>query len=369
MNLLSDSREVAEAFIEACSWCERFAFCTPALDSELGKWGAFRTLVENASKLTVAVVGLDGMVTEPHALAELQAHDALRLVPAADGSFRAHAYRFEKGDRVRVMLGAGAFVRPGLMAPLGAVLWWEGAALDPFAAQVERLIEKARGLAHVPTPDELSEYSEAWFEAAPLREEIAMIGAPFIRGTARDAEVPELEAIVDEREIRHAMKAVQEQLKAVATERRRQTVGFPGGNVTKTIHWSAPLKLWAMFDTARNRYWNAFGIARPDRDKSLAITVEVNPPIEGLNRKVGGAFGRDPATGELYFLHRGRIGGGQKGIGQELFWNRFRGGVLLREPDRDEPSRVVVVGKIGAPTFPRDLASFVHEVSRIKASA
>ena len=369
MKLLSDPREVADAFIEACSWCERFAFCTPALDSELGKWSAFRALIENSRKLDVAVVALDGMVTEPHALAELQAHDALRLVPAADGSFRAHVYRFERGDRVRIMLGAGGFVRPGLMTSFEALMWWEGSALEAFAAQAEQLIEKARALAHVPTREELSDYSEAWFAATPLRQEISLVGAPFIRGTAHDAEIPELEAVVEEREIRRAMRAVQEQLKSVATERRKQTVGFPGGNVTKTIHWSATLGMWALFDTAENRYWNAFGVARPDKDRSLPITVEVNPPLDGLNRKMGGAFGRDPVTGELYFLHRGRIGGGQKGIGQELFWSRFRGGVALREPDRDEPSRVVVVGKIGAPTFPRDVASFVHEVSRIKASA
>ncbi|HVY45488.1 MAG TPA: hypothetical protein VHB21_06390 [Minicystis sp.] len=68
-------------------------------------------------------------------------------------------------------------------------------------------------------------------------------------------------------------------------------------------------------------------------------------------------------------MHRGRIGGGQKGVGAELFWSRFRGGAAMREPDREEPSRVVVVGKVGAPDFVRDVAGFVHEVGRIKAAA
>ncbi len=128
--------------------------------------------------------------------------------------------------------------------------------------------------------------------------------------------------------------------------------------------------MWALFKKLENRYWNCFGVQRPDAaPKSLQITVEANPPLEGLDRKMGGAIAREPGSARRYLVHRGRIGGGQKGIGAELFWSRFRGGVQMREPGRTDMSRVVVVGEIGAASFTRDLAAFVHEVGRIKRAA
>lgn len=369
MHLLSDPTAVAKAFTDACEWCESFSFCTPAADSELETWSTWTTLVRNASKLRHAIVALEDLRSEPHALAWLHGQEALRLVPAADGSFRANVYRFERGDEVRVILGPGRLVRPGLMAPFDAAVLWEGSAFDPFAAEIDAMLARARALAHVPTQQELDAYARVFFLGAPLREELAMHGAPFLRSTARDAEITELELVVEARAIRQAMRAVRDQLTSVATESRRQTVGFPGGNLTATIHWVAPLKMWSLFQRRDNRYWNCFGTARPDKDKALPITVEVNPPLEGVNRQIGGAFGRDPATGDVYFLHRGRIGGGQRGVGAELFWSRFRGGVLVREPGRADRARVVVVGKVGATSFARDVAAFVHEVGRIKAAA
>ena len=368
MHLLSDPTAAAKAFTDTCDWCERFSFCTPAADSDLDTWSTWRTIVRNASKLRHAIVALEDLRSEPHALEWLQGQEALRLIPAADGSFRPNVYRFERGDSVRVILGAGRLARPGLMAPFDSAVLWEGSTFDPFAAEIDSMLEKARALAHVPTQQELDEYSCVFFQGAPLREELVVLGAPFIRSTARDAEMPELELVVEGRAIRQAMRAVRDQLMSSATESRRQAVGFPGGNLTTTIHWVAPLKMWSFFQKLDNRYWNCFGTARPDKDKTIAITVEVNPRLEGVNRQVGGAYGRDPTTGDVYLLHRGRIGGGQKGVGTELFWNRFRGGAWMKEPGRDDGARVVIVGKVGAPSFVRDVAAFVHEVGRIKAA-
>ena len=58
---------------------------------------------------------------------------------------------------------------------------------------------------------------------------------------------------------------------------------------TYTLHWCSPLKLWVFFQKLDNRYWNPFGVTRPDPEKSLQITVEVSSPLEGIERKMGGA--------------------------------------------------------------------------------
>ncbi len=369
LRVLTTPAAVHTAFEEACDWCERMSFATPAAASSAGKWSLWAALERNATKIEAAFVAVDGLRSEPAALEWLQDHDCLRFVPAADGSFRANVYRFQRGNEARVLMGAGRLAPAGLMAPLDGMVHWQGAALDPFAASVEALLRKARARAHVPSASELEYYATAFYDGVELWDELMELGAPFIRSTAPDADMPELELIVDGKTVRKAMKDVQDQLAGVAAGKRQQKVGYHGGSGIYTIHWSPPLKMWALFKKLDNRYWNAFGISRPDPARSLQITVEVNPPLEGVDRKMGGAFARDPHTGDIYLVHRGRIGGGQKGIGPDLFWKRFRGGVKMREPDREEPSRVVVVGRVGSPEFPRDVAGFVHEVGRIKAAA
>jgi hypothetical protein len=368
LRVLSDPAAVHIAFEAACDWCETMVLATPSAASSSGKWSLWAALERNAAKIGAAFVALDGLLSEPAALEWFQNRDCLRFVPAADGSFRANVYRFQRGEEVRVLIGAGRLAPAGLMAPLDAMVFWEGAALDPYAASVDTLLEKVREKAHVPTGEELAEYGRIFYAGVELWDQLVELGAPFIRSTARDADMPELELIIDAKTVRTAMKSVREQLVAVASDKRRQKIGFHGGSDVYAIHWCPRLKIWVLFEKLDNRYWNSFGISRPDPEKSLQITVEVNPPLEGIDRKMGGAFARDPQTGDVYFVHRGRIGGGQKGIGAELFWSRFRGGVSMHEPDREEPSRVVVVGKVGAPEFPRDVAGFVHEVGRIKAA-
>ena len=71
---------------------------------------------------------------------------------------------------------------------------------------------------------------------------------------------------------------------------------------------------------------------RADAGKSLQITVEVNPPLEGLDRKMGGAVTREASSVRHYLVHRGRIGGGQKGIGAELFCAASAGACRCASP-------------------------------------
>jgi hypothetical protein len=368
LQLLNAPSMIEAAFEVSCNWCEAMWFATPAIISNSRKWALWTVLEKNATKIKAAYVAIDGLRSEPEALALLQNYDCLRFVPAADGSFRANIFRFQRGDLVHVLLGSGYFASPGLMAQLDAMIYWKGKTLDPFAISVDTLLEKAKEKAHVPTGDELDKYSSVFYKGVDLWDILAELGAPFIRSTALDVDLPVLELVVEEREIRKAMNSVRQQLMEAGMRERQQKIGFHGGSDIYTIYWSPSLKLWALFQELDNRYWNAFGTSRPNFEKAIQITVEVNPPRTGVNRRMGGAFARDPKSGDLYFVHRGRIGGGHEGIGANLFWSRFRGGVPMCEPGESN-SKVVVVGKVGDPSFPRDLAGFVHEVGRIKAAA
>ena len=366
--LLSAPSAVAEALAASVGWATDLDLCTPSVDSRLGRWQPWRDVVGGGARVRRAFVGLDGLRSEPHALESLHRLGALRLVPAADGSFRAHAYRFRCGARVRVITGSGAFVPDGLMGPLEAVTVWEGSERDPYAVAADRLFATAARLAHVPEPDELRRYALAWFRASPHRDAVAEIGAPMMRRTAFDGELMELEPVTGGKAVRAAIAAARRQLRAAATMKCRKAIGHRGGSAIAIVFWSAPLGIWMHFGARNNRYWNCFGTERPD-GTALQITVAINPPLVGVDRKIGGAVARDPRSGRLYLVHRGRIGGGQRGVGAELFWRCFRGGARLREDDRAEPTRVVIVGELGSPAFPRDLAAFVHEVGRIKRAA
>lgn len=369
MQLLSSARDVERVLEEAAAWCDELDLCASVVDSQLGRWPLWQALLGRPSRIGRAYVAVAGLRSEPHALEELHRLGVLRFVPAADHSFRSNVLRFSKMGRQRIVFGSAAWAPPGLMAPLDSTTCWEGDAFAPLAVQVGRLFERAAALAHVPEPDELADYAERYHAASEHHEALEELGAAFIRRTAYDGELMDLEVLTDSRAVSRSMHDLSEQLASIATQSTEQLIGFRGGAARELVHWSSPLAVWSVCTRVSNRYWNAFGVDRPVEGSPLAITVEVNPPFAGVDRKMGGAVAVESSTGKRFLVHRGRIGGGRQGIGASLFWSRFRGGVSMREPGREEPARVVVVGEIGAPSFPRDLAAFVHEVARIKRAA
>jgi len=72
--------------------------------------------------------------------------------------------------------------------------------------------------------------------------------------------------------------------------------------------------------------------------------------------------------GRTLLAHRGRIGGGRKNIGSELFWSNYDG-KRLTVWDGDRETEVAAVAEIGSPRFLRQIQFFVYEVERIKALA
>lgn len=95
----------------------------------------------------------------------------------------------------------------------------------------------------------------------------------------------------------------------------------------------------------------------------LPIVCEINPPIAGLNRRTQGAFDR-VGTGELWLLHRGRIGGGKPGVGRTLFFDNYEG-----KTESVGGDTFAVVGNVESAGLPNDVKDFVSGVAEIKSSA
>jgi hypothetical protein len=97
-----------------------------------------------------------------------------------------------------------------------------------------------------------------------------------------------------------------------------KTVGWPSGSGRFDVYWNENAGFWALFSlappiaTERPRFWICFGLEHPESRSALSITVEINPPHSGINKRVAGLFLRAP-DGGLFLGHSGRVGGGEKG--------------------------------------------------------
>ncbi|MGO8735591.1 MAG: hypothetical protein ACLQVM_22660 [Terriglobia bacterium] len=108
-----------------------------------------------------------------------------------------------------------------------------------------------------------------------------------------------------------------------------------------------------------NRYWNAFGIGLR---ASNSICCEINFPIEGKNEQIAGALAKDE-QGAVWVLHRGKIGGGKKGVSKALFEKHYKGPWSNAEGDP-----FAVVGTLGQEDFVKHVSDFVKLVDEIKRS-
>ena len=142
------------------------------------------------------------------------------------------------------------------------------------------------------------------------------------------------------------------------------TIGYPGGNFGGKASWMGRLGIWLYSFGRKGRHINLFGIGKPAENAMIPITCEINFPRNGINRRVGGAFAVDDA-GEIVVIHRGKIGGGRKGIGKILFENNYRG-ALADTMDGTFECSTALIGTLKSTRFPKQVQQFVFEVERIK---
>ena len=176
-----------------------------------------------------------------------------------------------------------------------------------------------------------------------------------------------LKVIDDEKLIRKYAKLFARSFKPFTDETIRVKLGHQGASFPAKVSWSKRLGVWSFSKSvARIRYANSFGTGKPQEGSSLPITTEMNFPWSGIDRKTGAAFARD-AWDNIYVIHRGKIGGGKKGIGKSLFEENYRG-VWSWMEDGDTPALVAVIGALQSPRFALQAAQFVRKIDRLKST-
>ncbi len=141
-------------------------------------------------------------------------------------------------------------------------------------------------------------------------------------------------------------------------------VGYPSGSFEDTVRYSSELDIWISTQIHDTKYWNGFGVGKPIENRNNSLNGEINYPIERISRRVAGAFGVED-NGTILMLHRGKIGGGTKGIGKQFFTDNFRGD-FVDAIDGNRESRFCVVGELNSPHFPEQVANFIKEIYRVK---
>ena len=133
-------------------------------------------------------------------------------------------------------------------------------------------------------------------------------------------------------EIASAQRKLERTIRQFFKGKATTNIGYPGGTqrdahvVTDGHHWFWSADLPPADGTANPRRLNWFGLMSDEGGSSVEISVEINTPYKGQNSKVGGFFGRDNDSGQIYLFHSARIGGGTKGVSKEPFltWTGHR---------------------------------------------
>ena len=99
-------------------------------------------------------------------------------------------------------------------------------------------------------------------------------------------------------------------------------VGWPSGSGRFDVYWHPDLRIWGVFEPTPSkegrRFWICLGVDDPEEFSMLNIIVETNPPHEGVDRFVGGAFVQDDQD-YMYLAHSGKVGGGRKASDPKRF--------------------------------------------------
>lgn len=177
-----------------------------------------------------------------------------------------------------------------------------------------------------------------------------------------------LKIIQEEAAIRRYQRQFIRSFKPYVDEKIPVHLGHPGASTEAKVLWSGRLGIWLYSGkTEEGRYWNAFGIGKPKKSAHISITCEINFPAGGIDRRIGGALARD-RKGRIFVVHRGRIGGGKKGVGKSLFADHYRGVWEIME-DGEEETTVALIGVLNSPRLVRQVAQYIHKIDKIKEAA
>ena len=173
---------------------------------------------------------------------------------------------------------------------------------------------------------------------------------------------------------RQKTKKCQQRLESALTNGLNQEsnikIGFRGsGNKEYPVNHNGTI--WFCSEKLDNRFWNAFGL-NPDENAQNDIVVEINPPLDGMDLRIGAGIFAFDQENSLFLLHSGKIGGGRKGIGGRAFSKWYSQFSPMRDVKINEgkSKQCLLVGNVSdEKNFLNDLEAFIRKVKVFKQHA
>jgi hypothetical protein len=116
---------------------------------------------------------------------------------------------------------------------------------------------------------------------------------------------------------------------------------------------------------ADSHHWNVYGL-NPNPNRSNDNAVQINVPYKGVNRSRAGLFAEDVKTKKIYLMHRGKVGGGRKGIGKAAFVEWYNGKTFTVDELDGRSSEAFMVTSINDSKIVDNVTRYVMKVAQFK---
>lgn len=173
-----------------------------------------------------------------------------------------------------------------------------------------------------------------------------------------------LRVIEDGKTIAACQAVLAKAVRSRATKSKPHVVGYPGGASSATIHFIPSLDFWMAFEKASNRYFNPCGVGDPFAVATPAPHLEINFPLKGIDRRIGGTFLEDE-NGVRYVAHSGKVGGGTKGVSLTNFLTYYP--AFSTVDSGGQALKVYVLGRLDDPRLVEKIAAFTKVSAEFRA--
>lgn len=324
-SFLSTAEDILDEICECAEWCDSWRFCVAYASAANGNSSNWLTVKPYLQKLDIAIVGLSGHATEPWLLYELNKLGVLRVVASASGIFHPKIYLFQKGEESSVIVGSANFTCAAFKHNIECATRTDSSMSSPFFSSIRTFFDKCMRTAQMVNTSQINEYEEHYFAKQAGKNHQLQLTTVRLKPTLALPD-PNLFTLTNSNQIRMAEIALANNFRHFMTSYTKETISFPSGSDVRDVMWYENIGIWACFWDVGDRYFNSFGTVKPDGKKHIKITAEINVPASGINAKCQGAFAIDEFDSSLWMVHRGKVGGGKKGITKQAFlqsleWN------------------------------------------------
>lgn len=179
--------------------------------------------------------------------------------------------------------------------------------------------------------------------------------------------------VTDRRQIWRALRVWRDLLLSLGSGAER-TITHPAGQVPNAhVIWIPGAPLWAYLgDTPiGGRHWCAYGTDPGEPTKPLNISLEINPPVEGVNRRVRGQVLRGE-TGGMFLAHKGGRGGGRGGqVTVEEFRRKITDVEIatVRWDEDGKEADMFILGDVASSETVATVSKYVRQAERLAEEA